>query len=211
MIQAKVADLSHHNWDRGVPLDFQAARNSGTLGVIFKASQGTGYRDPTYEKSRRLAKQAGLLWGAYHFGTAGDVRTQVNTYLAAAQPDADTLICLDFEKNEQTPANTMNPQQALQFLDLVTQKLGRRPRFYTGPHMYSVFGKVPQPQFAGYRVWWARYAAVTDLHPTWQEYFLWQYTDGHAGPKPHSIPGFGFCDCNTYDGSDDELRRDWAS
>jgi lysozyme len=28
--------------------------------------------DPLYEASRSKARAAGLLWGAYHFGTGGD-------------------------------------------------------------------------------------------------------------------------------------------
>jgi len=39
-----VIDLSHHNGD----VDLAQAAADGILGVIQKATQGTGYQDPTY-------------------------------------------------------------------------------------------------------------------------------------------------------------------
>ena len=93
-----VADLSHYSWSRGVP-DFAKAQASGTMGVIYKASEGLGWTDPTYTQSRTLAQKAGLLWGAYHFGTNADGKAQADAFLKAADPAENTMIALDFEKN----------------------------------------------------------------------------------------------------------------
>lgn len=210
MVRAVVADLSHYTWEKGFTPDFKKAAAAGCVGVIYKASQGTTYRDPTYQKSRAAAQAAGLLWGAYHFGTAADVKAQLANFLAAAKPDADTLVCLDFEKNEQSPANSIAKGPALEFLSRLEQAIGRRPTLYTGSYMYDLFGKAPVRELSTYRVWWARYSAQAEVHPTWNAYWLWQYTDGQNGPKPREISGFGYCDCNTFDGSDADLRKAWA-
>jgi len=209
MIRPVVADLSHYTWDNGNKPDFEKAKVAGAVGVLYKASQGATYRDPTYAKSRKAAKAVGLLWGAYHFGTAADVKSQINNFFAAADPDNDTLLALDFEKNEKDPSNTISKNQAVEFLVTAQEKIGRPLTLYTGPFMYDVFGRTPAKEFAAYRVWWARYSETVDLHPTWKKYWLWQYTDGFHGQKPHDINGFGFCDCNTFDGTDAQLVATW--
>lgn len=210
MFKPTVIDLSHHYWDNGGAPNFQAAAAAGLRGVIYKASQGTGYRDPTYNKTRALVEAAGLLWGAYHFGTAATAKEQASNFLNAAAVNAQTLICLDFEKNEQTPSNTITKAIAVEFMDRVSQVVGRMPKFYTGPFMYEVFGKARVSEFQTYDVWWARYAEATELHPTWNNYFLWQYSDGHSGPKPRGVSGIGYCDCNRFDGTDAELSSRWG-
>ena len=49
--------------------DFRRVRQSNILGVIHKASEGGDYADTAYAQRRPQAEAAGLLWGAYHFGT----------------------------------------------------------------------------------------------------------------------------------------------
>ena len=49
--------------------DFRAVRQSNILGVIHKATEGGDYVDPACATRRPAAEAAGLLWGAYHFGT----------------------------------------------------------------------------------------------------------------------------------------------
>jgi lysozyme len=64
-----VIDISHHN---GPKLDFAKAKADGILGVLHKASQGQSGGDPMYDTNRKKVAAAGLLWGAYHFGTNAD-------------------------------------------------------------------------------------------------------------------------------------------
>ena len=71
----------------------------GIRGIIHKASQGADEVDPLYAERRSAALGAGLRWGAYHFGTGAEVDAQVANFLAAAQPDAGTLVALDYEPN----------------------------------------------------------------------------------------------------------------
>jgi len=49
--------------------DFRQVRQSNILGVIHKATEGGDYADTTCAARRPQAEAAGLLWGAYHFGT----------------------------------------------------------------------------------------------------------------------------------------------
>src|ERR1043165_2582768 len=90
-----VVDLSHHNGN----VNLKKAKADGILGVIHKASQGQSNVDPDYEENRAKAEDAGLLWGAYHFGTGSDRVMQADHFLNTVDPDGDTLLVLDLEAN----------------------------------------------------------------------------------------------------------------
>ena len=86
-----VIDISH-----GVGVsDFAAVRRSGIIGVIHKATEGGDFVDKSYAIRQPQAEQAGLLWGAYHFGTrqyAGS--DQAMAFLSVVRPGPSTLIAL---------------------------------------------------------------------------------------------------------------------
>lgn len=202
-----VVDLSHYD----TVTDLNAAKNAGLAGIIYKATQGSTYQDPTYAGRRGEAAAAGLLWGAYHFGDGSSVQSQVSNFLDAAQPDANTLLALDFEPNGN---NTMSLDQARQFLTLVAQQAGRQPVLYSGSLIKQM---LPQPDafFSSHKLWLAQYASQPVLPSSWQSYWLWQYSDGSAGPQPQSLPGIpgnadGQIDCNTFDGTEEELATQWT-
>jgi GH25 family lysozyme M1 (1,4-beta-N-acetylmuramidase) len=202
-----VVDLSHYD----TVTDLNAAKGAGLAGIIYKATQGSGYQDPTYASRRSEAAAAGLLWGAYHFGDNSSVQTQVSNFLAAAQPDANTLVALDYEPNGDA---TMSLDQASQFLTLVGQQIGRQPVLYSGSLIKQTLTQ-PNTFFGSHRLWLAQYASQPVLPSSWQSYWLWQYSDGSAGPQPQSVPGIpgnsaGQIDCNTFDGTPDELAAQWA-
>lgn len=197
-----VTDLSHHN---DVD-DWGKVYASGVRGVIHKASQGTGFVDPQYEKRKADAKAAGLLWGCYHFGDASDVTKQVEKFLSVAGSDPDTLLALDFEPNG---SNTMSLAQAKQFLQMVYDKTGQRPILYSGNLLKEGLKGKADPFFSAHRLWICQYGPRAVLPPGFSNYWLWQYTDGKAGPTPHGLSGVsGFVDLNVYSGSD--LAAEWC-
>ncbi len=57
------ADLSH--WNSAV--DFARMYAAGYRFVILKATEATGYVDPTFDTRWKQARDAGLIIGAYHF------------------------------------------------------------------------------------------------------------------------------------------------
>lgn len=107
-----IIDLSHNSANANL----QQAQAAGIVGVIHKATQGVAFVDPTYAARRQAAANAGLLWGAYHFGTAADPVAQAKFFLRGASPAAKDLIVLDFEANPGNPANTMSLDQAREFI-----------------------------------------------------------------------------------------------
>lgn len=207
MQNAMVIDLSHHNANP----DFVKARADGVAGIIHKATQGAGFVDHKYAPRKPVALAAGLLWGAYHFGTSANVAQQVQNFLDTTHPDGSFVLALDFEKNDPNPGDSMSLAQAKQFLTAVEAQTGQKPVLYTSRgYMNEVVGPNPDPTLAQYRLRWARYADQPGLHPTWPKYWLWQHTDGTHGPEKKYVTGIGKCDCDTYDGSEDELRASWV-
>jgi hypothetical protein len=60
-------------------------------------------------------------------------------------------------------------------------------------------------------LWLCQYASDPVLPEAWDDYWLWQFTDGNYGPSPHSIDGIGPCDINSYQGSAEKLIGEWAT
>lgn len=205
MFTPMVVDIYHGD----VVTDLKATAAAGVRGIIHKASQGAGIGDDTYEVRRRLAKDAGLLWGAYHFANDEPVADQVENFLKWAAPDDDTLLALDFEPNK---SNTMRIEQAREFLEMMFDKTGRRPVLYSGNLIKEELGRNIDPFFAQHRLWLCQYGPSAKLPATWSKYWLWQYTGDGVGPLPHTVPGIrGMIDLNVYDGTPEQLKAEWAA
>ena len=149
-INFRVVDL--YNGDN--VSDFQSAADAGLWGVIHKATTGATGHDSQYASRRPAAVAAGLLWGAYHWGTAAPVADQVDNFLHIAQPDANTLVALDFES---TPGNQMTLPMAKQFLAAIEEKLGRKAVLYGGGLLKTSLGGKQDPALAAHRLWLAHY------------------------------------------------------
>src|SRR5215212_6061446 len=129
-----VVDISHHNGT----VNLDRAKEDGILGVIQKATQGRTFVDPTYKRNRLKAQNAGLLWGAYHFGTGSDGIKQAEHFLNIVQPDDDTLLVLDFEANPTGPSMTL--EEARAFVTHVNGEIGRFPGLYAGHFLKEILG-----------------------------------------------------------------------
>src|SRR5262249_58228477 len=127
-----------------------------------------------------------LLWGAYHFGTAAPVDAQVANFVSAAQPDAQTLVALDYESNG---ADTMTLEQARGFLIGVADRLGRRPVLYSGGLIKQELGDVRDPFFAAHRLWLPEYGPEPHPQASWQTAWLWQYAGDGIGCDPKTVAG----------------------
>jgi lysozyme len=204
-----VVDLYH-----GDRVDsFTTARNAGVLGVIHKATTGGTGSDDAYARRRRQALDAGMLWGAYHWGTAAPVDKQVDNFLSHAEPDTTTLVALDFERDV---GNQMTLQGARDFLGEIQSRLGRRAVLYSGSTIKGALGRTADPFFGAHRLWLAQYGPNAVVQPSWEGHWLWQYTDGRAGPGPRQAPGIpgnahGELDCNRFHGTAEQLAAEWAS
>ncbi|HUN94163.1 MAG TPA: glycoside hydrolase family 25 protein [Burkholderiaceae bacterium] len=200
-----VIDLSHHNQT----VDFAQVKGAGILGVIHKATQGVAFVDPTYADRRALASRAGLLWGAYHFGTASDGVQQAQAFLKAVGDPTNLLLVLDFENNMTGPSMTL--EEARAFVTHVQQATNRYPAFYCGQYFKELMGTGTDPILAQCPLWLAQYGPTAVVPPNWPTWTLWQYTDGAQGDGPYEVAGVGRVDRDVYNGSSAaDLQKLWT-
>lgn len=199
MPRAVVIDLSHHNT---IPESLQAAADAGIMGVIHKATEGTSYIDSKVQARYRLAKDAGMLWGIYHFLRPGSMDLQAANFVDQARAlgvlDADTLVAADHEDAG------VSLDDLVDFLAVVADMTKRAPVIYSGHVLKDQLKGEADYRLNQYRLWLAQYTSGTPtVPPGWPHYWLWQYTD------KGSVPGVNPpTDLNDYIGG--ELAREWS-
>jgi lysozyme len=222
-----VIDISHLS----LVTDFTLMRrHSHILGIIHKASEGGDWVDPTYTARREQAEAAGMLWGAYHFGSRQySGADQAQAFLAVARPGPGTLMALDFEPNDRHPANTMTIRQAEEFVQTIHQATGRLPLVYTHPTWANggVYGRKglslgesisPDSILARCELWLVDYRQEPEVPWAWARrgWRLWQYagnyTDADAayGSAARALVGVDRCDRNLFAGDASALYRFWG-
>jgi lysozyme len=199
-----VIDISHYNGD----VDLGQAKDDGIIGVIHKATQSTNYTDPNYTCNRTKAADAGLLWGAYHFGTGGDGAGQADYFLSVVSPGPYELLVLDLETN--TQGSSMSLDDAHDFVSRVYDVTGKWPGLYSGSYIKDQLGSNKDEVLAYCWFWLAQYGSTAVVPANWPCWTMWQYTDGNYGPDPHSVNGIGNCDRDKFNGDEAGLRKLWG-
>jgi lysozyme len=203
-----VLDISHHN-DVSAG-GFAAMREFGVRGIIHKATQGTTYTDPMFSRRAPAAAEAGMLWGAYHFGDSSNPADQAAHFLDVSKPGKSDLVALDLEPNG---ARTMTTAQAVIFLDAVAQKLGRPAALYAG--FYTLDGHMTdeQARYLGqHRLWLAAYNKAPKTPKPWTSPWLWQFSGDGRNSNGIVVPGVSRgVDMNAFGGTIAELEATWAA
>src|SRR5436309_8607205 len=186
---SNVVNLSHYDMMRP---DFAAMKREGIIGVIHEASYPRLERDAKYLDRQMGALQAGLLWGAYHYGDATDPVRQADHFLnvvASAWAQAGStarspgvLLVLDFEKNGHYPGGTMRVDQAVAFVERIRERTGTYPGIYSGEYRLqkalssSRVGPSYKQILRNCWLWLANYGARPRAISPWSYWHLWQYT-----------------------------------
>lgn len=205
-----VVDIYHGN-----PVtDFAAVVNSGIVGIIHKAYEA-GVADKLYAVRRKAFADAGLkCWGAYCFfhgsDRGGNPATEADNFLTAAEPDANTLIALDWETDEDGYVPSLADAKA--FLQQIQYRLGRKALVYSGNVAKEKI--IGQDAYMGsHPLWLAQYGSQWSVQKSWTAPWLWQNNGDQSGPGPHAIPGIsGACDNSTIvpPMTADDLISQWA-
>lgn len=205
MIDA-VIDISHFN---GSP-DWTKVKAAGILGVIHKATPGAKAVDPTFAAASTAVPAAGLLWGAYHFGTGDeDGSKEAQFFLDTVKPDARTLCVIDFEPN---PSGTEMPLDHLfGWIETVQKATGRAPVVYGGKSLlFPAAGNASHPTLAACPLWVAEYNSLPQPvgipAQVWKTWALWQYAEGGT------VDGVtGHVDRSRFNGTPEELGTFWSA
>ena len=207
-----VVDLSHYD----DVTDWDAVKAFGIVAVINKATDGPGMVDKTFAIRRAPVTQRGMLYGAYHFMRPGPIDPQVENFLTAIGDPTNLGLALDFEQ----PVIPLD--NAKQFLIAVKARIGRTPWLYSYSSMlHDKFAGNTDPFWRGVRTWLAQYTSTPSWPAAISAPFLWQYTGDGSGQGPHKVPGISLgtgnsatkdcIDINSFDGTVDELKAEWAT
>ena len=198
-----VLDISHYE---NVSQEFATTAKAGIVAVILKATQGTGFVDPTFLERVAEARSAGLLVSAYHFLDGANPTEQVAHFLTVAVSEGMVnWLAIDWEPYPASQANVM--QAATAGVASVQAATGRWPVIYMTRYMLSAANKT----LANCPLWLAEYGTRPICPPGFTAWQLWQHTDGQVGSAVVSVPGIGPCDRSKFAGTVDQLRAWWST
>jgi len=195
-----VIDLYHGD---KVSVDFSAIKSAGVAAVVLKATQSTGFADPTFAPRLALARDAGLLVGAYHFLDATSPIEQIAHFLSVVGTTNGVLLVVDFEAYARSQPTAAQAAAAVMAVKSVTSRF---PVLYTGRYILSA----PNPVLSQCPLWLAEYGSRPVCPPGWSQWKLWQHTDGRVGSAPVPVRGIGPCDRSRFAGTINQLKAWWA-
>lgn len=193
----------------------EMASDTKMVAVIHRSSIGLRV-DKKYVERKKIAKERGYLWGAYHLGYRGNTIAQADLFLSLVDGEEDTLMILDLE--DTSSSRFMSLDEAKVFMDYVYEKTGRIPIVYanhsTTKKMNTKFKN--DPIFQQSRLWYARFKSrVTDFPAgIWKNYFMWQFSSeincSRTGSCLYNVPGTTKnMDVNVFMGDATELMLQW--
>jgi lysozyme len=178
-----LVDLCHYDPNANL----QAAAGAGVAAVMLKATEGATFRDPAFATLLARAQDAGLLTGAYHFGTAADPAAQLDNFITAVTAAAGgfgrVAAVLDVETNTPNPAETMHPDQAEQWAAGLRARTGCTPFIYAGAYLREHGGATSRPTLASCPLWVAQYGR----HPQPLDPMQAQFRELDAATSPPSV------------------------
>jgi len=185
-------DVSSHSHDNGASLNWKAIRRAGGASFAFiKATEGGGYRNPSFPSDFASARRHGLIRGTYHYARPGGGNHREITHSANAEATqfghaigdlngpGNLAPVLDLED-----AGNLNRYQLSlwvhTWLERMTRLTGRTPIIYTGVRFWQI-NMGNSTAYAAYPLWLASYGVSKPARiGGWESYTFWQYTDsGH--------------------------------
>jgi len=200
MRKLHVVDMSHYQ----TVSNLDGLKDAGIVGVIHKATEGTGWIDAKYAPRRQWFLESGFAFASYHFLRPGSLDAQMRHYVNTAKPEEGEVVILDYEADGLT----------LGVLEAAVAQLrlyapSNPVCIYGGNLLETQIGSAKIDWLAGTTLWTAEYTtrdAPKWPTGTWSKWSLWQYSDGKAGGKPNDVAGISQVDCNEFNGSEAECR-----
>ena len=190
-------DISAHNGD----IDFAKVKNDGVDFVFIKATEGATFKDRRFFDNYRLAREAGLKVGAYHFfrfDTPGYMQG-LNFLNSVDRRKLDLPIAIDLEEWT-NPANHSTALVISRLKEMIDhlENHGYKVMIYTNKNGYNRFVK---GHFDSYPLW---ICSLVD-EPTDIPWTLWQSThNGTVDGIAHPV------DINAFTGSVEEWGK-WTA
>jgi GH25 family lysozyme M1 (1,4-beta-N-acetylmuramidase) len=170
-------DLSHNN----DPLSFHDLKAAGVVALAQKATQGSGFKDPSFSANMARADEVEWFRLPYHFGDDSDPEGQFDNYSGSVTGIGDFYPIIDYEVD---PAgNTMTLSKLERLNEFMVSAFSRHPVIY-GPKSFlaPILKYFPLNPF-----WPADLDGVADYIPEAQ-FLLQQFSwDGDPGRVPRGV------------------------
>ncbi|WP_078911339.1 lysozyme [Streptomyces sp. NRRL WC-3742] len=172
---------------------------NGARFAYVKATEGTGYTNPSFAQQYNGSYNSGLIRGAYHFAlpNSSSGATQANYFVSHGggwSADGKTLPpALDIEYNPYGATCYGLSQSAMvswirSFSDTVHSRTGRYPTIYTTTNWWSQCTGNYGGFGATNPLWVARYSTSAGTLPNgWGYYTFWQYADSGTFPGDQDV------------------------
>ena len=185
-------------------IDWSAVKADGVKYAFIRASDGDNYNDPDFATYWSGSRAAGIVHGAYQFfRPEQDPIAQADLLLSkiggALQAD-DLPPVLDVEVADGIGASQL-AAGVKQWVDHVTQAIGRPPIIYTGYYFWR--DSVGGADMTSSPLWHAQYstASCPTIADPWTNWAVWQYT------STGSVGGIGGnVDVDRWNGDDASLQ-----
>ena len=168
------------NWQGNI--DYAQVKAAGIEIVYIKASEGTTYKDPYFERNYANAKTNGLKVGFYHFVTATNVQAARNqaqffaSVISGKSPDCK--LAMDFEQfREGLSVDEIN-EISKAFLETVRQLTGKEVVIYSNLNdAKTIFSRELASQYPLWVAYWGSESGLLNSSSNWQNWEGWQYTN----------------------------------
>ena len=176
---ASYEGLDVSNWQGDI--DYAQVKAAGIEVVYIKASEGTTYKDPYFERNYANAKANGLKVGFYHFVTATNVqsaREQAQFFASVISGKTpDCKLAMDFEQfRGGISVNEINEISKV-FLETVQQLTGKEVVIYSNLNdAQRVFSRELANQYPLWVAYWGSESGLLNSASNWQNWEGWQYT-----------------------------------
>ena len=176
---ASYEGLDVSNWQGDI--DYAQVKAAGIEVVYIKASEGTTFKDPYFERNYANAKANGLKVGLYHFVTATNVqsaREQAQFFASVISGKTpDCKLAMDFEQfRGGISVNEINEISKV-FLETVQQLTGKEVVIYSNLNdAQRVFSRELANQYPLWVAYWGSESGLLNSASNWQNWEGWQYT-----------------------------------
>ncbi|KAF9528365.1 glycoside hydrolase family 25 protein [Crepidotus variabilis] len=175
-------------------VNWASVKASGVSFAYIKATEGTGYQNPSFSSQYTGATNAGLIRGSYHFARpdVSSGATQANYFIAHGggwSADGITLPgALDIEYNPYGATCYGLSAASMvswihDFANTYHSSTGRYPVIYTTTDWWTTCTGNNSGFGSTSPLWIARYASTVGTLPAgWSYETFWQYADSGANP-----------------------------
>lgn len=204
-----ITGIDVSSW-QGNNIDWSKVKTSGISFAFIKATEGSSYTNPNFQRDWRETRHHNICRGAYHFfDPRVPVKKQVAHFVSTVKElhegDLPPMLDLETESWWQSIPPADRLPLVIAWLQAVEEKLGLPPIIYTGFYFArDILRTSGHRELLKYKLWTAHYTKAPGplIAPPWKTWTFWQYTD--RGRVPGIISDV---DKNRFAGTREDLLR----